>query len=156
MASVADPSTNLGRTSPLAKVVSTATTGTGASIGLLVFRLFAGGMMLVHGVPKLLAPGAFIDGLAKMGIPLPEVAGTLQLAGEVGLSILLIFGLGTRIAGGLMALMMLLTWLVAHASQGLIAENGLNGESALQFLAAGLVLAAIGGGRYAIDAILRR
>jgi putative oxidoreductase len=131
-------------------------TTTARCTGLLVLRVMVGVVLLVHGVPKLGNPGGFVKSVAGLGVPLPEVAGILQIAGEVGLGVALLIGLFSRVAGVLVAVMMGLTWVVVHAPQGLLAKTGLSGESALLLGLAGVAIALLGGGSYSVDRLLAK
>ena len=124
--------------------------------GLLVLRLMVGAVLLAHGIPKLGHPGAFIKMVASLGVPLPEVAGVLQMAGEVGLGALLLAGLLSRVAGALVAVMMGILWVVVHAPDGLLAQGGLSGETALLLAFGGLAIALLGGGSYSLDGVLAK
>ncbi|NAZ76188.1 DoxX family membrane protein [Kineococcus sp. T13] len=128
-----------------------------ASAGLLLLRLAAGALLLVHGVPKLSDPGGATGTAASLGVPAPDVAGWLVILGEVGLGALLVLGLLTRLAGGLLVLQMAGVWLLAHAPQGFLVDGRVNGENALLFAAVGLLLLCTGAGRWSADrALLRR
>ena len=126
------------------------------SAGLLLVRLVAGALLLVHGVPKLQDPAGATGTAAGLGVPAPDVAGWLVILGEVGLGGLLLLGLLTRAAGGLLALQMAGVWLLVHAPQGFLVEGQVNGENALLLGAAGLALAYTGAGRLSADAGRRR
>ena len=128
-----------------------------ASAGLLLLRLAAGALLLVHGLPKLSNPGGATGTAASLGVPAPDVAGWLVILGEVGLGALLVLGLLTRVAGGLLVLQMAGVWLLAHAPQGFLVDGQVNGENALLFAAVGLLLLFTGAGRWSADrALLRR
>ncbi|WP_279582822.1 DoxX family protein [Fodinicola feengrottensis] len=111
---------------PTAQEASTA-----RSVGLLVLRLMVGVVLVVHGIPKLANPAAFIHEVAGLGVPIPVVCGSLQIAGEVGLGLALLIGLMSRTAGVLVAVMMGLTWVIVHVPQGLLGKTGISGESAV-------------------------
>lgn len=149
-------STTGARGSMWSAMMGTTVSGVGGSVGTLVFRVIVGAVMLIHGVPKMLAPGEFFGQIGKMGVPLPEVAGVLQIGAEVGLPVLIMLGLGTRLAGALMAVSMVLVWLIVHLPMGLFQEGMLNGESAIMMAVAGLLLATIGSGKYAVETFMRR
>ena len=127
-----------------------------ASAGLLLLRLAVGALLLVHGVPKLSDPGGATGMAASLGVPAPDVAGWLVVLGEVGLGSLLLLGLLTRVAGGLLVLQMAGVWLLAHAPQGFLVDGQVNGENALLFAAVGLLLLFTGAGRWSADRVLLR
>ncbi|NAZ88733.1 DoxX family protein, partial [Kineococcus indalonis] len=124
--------------------------------GLLLVRLVAGALLLVHGVPKLLDPAGATGMAAGLGVPAPDVAGWLVILGEVGLGALLLLGLLTRLAGGLLALQMAGVWLLVHAPQGFLVEGQVNGENALLLGGVGLLLLFTGAGRFSLDGARRR
>jgi putative oxidoreductase len=126
------------------------------SMALLLLRAAAGGVLLAHGLQKLLVvtPGAFVAGLAQQGLPVPALVGWLLIAGEVGLGTLLVVGLAAKPAAGLAAVMMGLVYLTQHLlPAGFLADGagGLEGEPALLVLAISLALFATGPGRFALD-----
>ncbi|WP_432536495.1 DoxX family protein [Kineococcus arenarius] len=126
------------------------------STGLLLGRLVAGALLLVHGVPKLLDPQRATGTAASLGVPAPDLAGWLVILGEVGLGSLLLLGLLTRVAGALLLVQMAGVWLLVHAPDGLLVEGQVNGENALLLGAVGLVLLFTGAGRFSLDGVLRR
>jgi len=81
--------------------------------GLLVLRLAAGIIFIVHGWPKLnpnsemKGPAGFGGFLKQMGVPLPILFGWLVALLETVGAVLLILGLGTRILAVLFAIDML-------------------------------------------------
>lgn len=126
------------------------------NLALLLLRVAAGGVLLTHGLQKLLVltPGAFIGGLVQQGLPLPSIVGWLLIAGEVGLGTLLVVGLAAKPAAALAAVMVGLVYLTQHLlPAGFVADGagGLEGEPALLVLAISLALAATGPGRFALD-----
>ncbi|WP_432493514.1 DoxX family protein [Kineococcus auxinigenes] len=135
---------------------SAASTPSAPSTGLLLGRLVAGALLLVHGVPKLLEPQRATGMAASLGVPAPDLAGWLVVLGEVGLGSLLLLGLLTRVAGGLLVVQMAGVWLLVHAPSGFLVEGQVNGENALLLGAAGLVLLFTGAGRFSLDGVLRR
>jgi putative oxidoreductase len=128
----------------------------GTSTGLLVLRVAVGLLLLEHGVPKLVNPSNFIGTVSGLGVPLPEVAGWLQILGEVGLGSLVLLGLLTRIAGALQAIMMGLVWITVHLPKGWTPSSGLDGETALLLAVLGVVLVFTGAGAWSMDARLAR
>lgn len=146
------PTTGTVRTDRPQVVRSTTT----ASTGLLVLRLVAGALLLVHGVPKLADPATATGYAAALQVPAPTFFGWLSILGEVGLGTLLLLGLATRVAGTLLLAQMAGIWLLAHAPQGFLVDGQVNGENALLYAALGLVLALTGAGRFSADAVLLR
>ncbi|MDO8726667.1 MAG: DoxX family protein [Candidatus Methanoperedens sp.] len=106
----------------------------------LVFRVIIGLLFLSHGAQKL----GFLGGNAMTGFML--FIGVVEFLGGIAVTL----GFLTRLASLLAAIEMLLVYIVAHASKAILPlEN--NGELALLYLAAFLVIFAMGGVKYYID-----
>lgn len=124
-------------------------------LGLTILRVFLGAMLTIQGTQKILAgPQGFVANVQAMGAPLPEISSWLVILGEFGLGIALIFGVFTRIAGGLAALMMFLIWLATAAGDPLFTDApGITAGSLWFYFVAALVLAFAGGGTLSVDKI---
>lgn len=143
------------RTATRTATASPPTRGTGADVGLLVLRLVSGAVLLTHGIQNAADPAGHIASTAEYGVPLAPLTGSLSLLGELGLSVLLLVGLLTRLAGGLTAVLMALTWAVSALPDGLITEEpGVNGEQAVLLAVVGVAFATLGGGRFALDPVV--
>ena len=122
----------------------------GLDVGILIFRVLVSLLMLTHGVPKLMKffseePIAFADVL-RLGAALSL---GLTVFAEVICSVLLLFGLATRLA--LIPLIILMTTIVFHIH----AEDPLAvKEKAILFLLSFLVLFFTGSGRYSLDHVI--
>lgn len=118
---------------------------------LLFLRLFAGGMMFTHGWAKL---SSFGDLSETFPDPL-GVSSTLSLVlillAEVGGSMLLIFGLMTRLATLPLIFGMLMAIFVIHGEDPFAVR-----ELALLYLGMFGILFWSGGGKYAVDEIIRQ
>ncbi|HLA63431.1 MAG TPA: DoxX family protein [Rhodothermales bacterium] len=122
-----------------------------ADLGLLLLRVgFGLALALGHGLGKLPPSARFVEGVGEMGFPLPGLFAWLAAFAEFGGGLLLVFGLATRPAAGLVAINMLVAYFLSHG--GAFGE----GEKALLFALAALTLLIIGAGRYSVDALLRR
>ena len=145
-------------TSTTSAPVATSTRGAETTAaGLLVLRIVTGIIMIVHGWQKF-----FVDGIAgvsaffgSMGIPLAGVSATAVATIERVGGLLLIAGLGTRIVGALFAAAMAGAIVFVHAANGFLATAG-GYEFVLLLAAVGVALALTGGGRYAVDALIKR
>ncbi|MGO3886678.1 MAG: DoxX family protein [Mycetocola sp.] len=126
-----------------------------ASLGLLVLRLALGGLMLAHGLQKLLVWGvAGTQGsFAEMGVPMADIAAIGVIAVEVVGGVLIALGLGTRVVGVLIAIDMLVALFLVHLSAGPFASEG-GYELVLAFAAIGVALSLTGAGRYSGDAMI--
>jgi len=121
--------------------------GSTQACGLTILRITVGIVFLVHGYQKLFHMG--FHGVAGMfghiGIPLPMVSAVVVTLVEFVGGILLIAGVGTRVAAALLAVDMTVAILAVHLKHGFGAQNG-GFEYPLTLLAATLCLALAGGG----------
>ena len=121
-------------------------------LGLLLLRLTIGGLMLFHGVHKLLYGVGFIgDMLANMGLPSFIAYGAL--AAELIASLMIVFGVWTRLASMIFAGNMAVAILMAHSSE-ILTVNPMTGGWAIElpmlYLLGAAVLCLTGAGKYAI------
>jgi putative oxidoreductase len=127
--------------------------GVQVSVAALILRLAIGGLFIIHGYPKLGAQqrkqGA--EWMKSMGLP----GGFILLGGVVEFfgGVAILFGVFTSIIALLCALWMLsTTWLAA----GKMKKKFVGGyELDIILFLASLALAAIGGGIFSIDQLLR-
>lgn len=128
-------------------------TATLAAYGFLVLRLAAGLVFAMHGWQKLSIMG--IGGVAgffgMLGIPFPELAALVVTLVELVGGIALILGIGTRIAGALLAVNMLVAMALVHLANGFFMDtNGI--ELTLTLAAVSLFFALAGPGALSLDA----
>ena len=117
-------------------------------LGKLLLRLLLGGLMLFHGVAKLISGPAAIKGMvAAAGYP--AELGYLVYVGELVAPLLLILGVFTRPAALVIAVNMIVAVLLAHPKQ-LFTLNPNTGAWALElqafFLFTALAIALLGPG----------
>ena len=122
-------------------------------LGLLVLRLTAGGVGLLHGYQKIfqMGVGNFAKHLEGMNVPMPEVSAWLAALAEFGGGALIVLGLLTRLATLPFIFTMGVAFFVAH--KGVIVGEK-PGEPAL---VVGLMLVALlltGPGRFSLDAAI--
>ena len=119
-------------------------------IGLLIGRIALALLMLSHGLPKLQM--LFSDGPiqfpAVLGLS-SEVGLTLAVFAEVFCSLLILFGLGTRLATIPLIVTMLVAIFSIHAAD-VFAQK----ELAVLYLAGYLILLFGGSGKYSVDQLL--
>ena len=124
---------------------------------LLAARVTIGVVFVAHGWQKLHDWG--IDGtqhaFKTMGVPAPSVSALYATVVELVGGVLLIAGAFTAVAGVLLFLDMAGAFLFVHVDKGLFADKG-GYELVLTLAAAALVLAAVGAGRYSVQALLTR
>ena len=123
------------------------------AFGKLLLRLSLGVLVLFHGVAKIMHPQAIetISGrLSDLGLPSVLVYGVY--IGEVVAPLMLIFGVFARVAGTLVTINMIFALILVHRAQVflLTAHGGWDLELQWMYLACGLVIAFIGGGRFAL------
>jgi len=125
--------------------------GSTQACGLTILRIVVGIVFLVHGYQKLFHMG--FHGVAGFfghaGIPLPMVSAVIVTLVEFVGGIMLVAGIGVRIAAALNAVDMAVAVLFVHLKHGFNAQNG-GFEYPLTLLAATLCLALSGGGMFSL------
>src|SRR5690606_16254274 len=118
-------------------------------VALLIGRIGISLMMFTHGFPKISRlsqdPVKFMD---FMGLG-PAVSLSLAILAEIGCSILVILGLGTRFAAIPLIFVMLTAVLIAHASDPFATQ-----EKGFLYILMYLVLLITGSGRFSLDKVL--
>jgi len=120
-----------------------------ADLGKLIVRLTLGGLLLFHGIAKLLNGIGFIEGqLASHGLPTILAYGVY--IGEVIAPLMVILGYQTRIGALIIVFNMIVAIALVHGHQLLTMSS--NGGWALElqgfFLFTALALIFLGPGRY--------
>lgn len=116
------------------------------NIAVLVVRVFTSAMMLTHGGPKFMR---LLDGNLKFGDPLgigSEVSFLLVVFSEFFCSILIIVGLGTRLATIPLIITMLVALFIAHGDDP-ISEH----MNIIWYILAYITLMISGSGKYSLD-----
>lgn len=130
--------------------VNEATTAT--DIAVLIARIGIATLMLTHGIPKLMM---LISGGPIMFPPVfgmsPELSLVLAVFAEVVCSVLLLAGLGTRLALIPLFFTMLVAALLIHSSDPFAVK-----EPALLYSLVFGTLFFTGSGRYSLDYLLQR
>jgi putative oxidoreductase len=121
--------------------------------GKLILRLTVGGLMLFHGIAKILNPDAIghIGGmLGNHGLP-PVIAYGVYV-GEVVAPLMIIFGLFTRIGALILLVNMLFAVLLAHTGDlfTLTKHGGWRLELQAFYFFGALVIVFLGSGKYAV------
>jgi putative oxidoreductase len=124
-------------------------------IGHLLFaatRVFVGlSMALAHGMGKIPPAEGLIGALASKGIPAAVVVAWAVAFIEMLGGIFLAIGLFSRIMGLLWVIVMGGAAFIMHATDPFSTQ-----EKALLYLAFGVLYLAHGGGRYAVDTLIKR
>lgn len=119
--------------------------------GKLLLRLVVGGLMLFHGLHKLIGG---VDGISAMLVAkgLPGFIAYGVLVGEVVAPILLILGVLTRPAALVLAFTMVVAWLMVGLGEtAQLEKTGAWAiESLVYFFVAALAIAFIGAGKYSL------
>ncbi len=120
-------------------------------IAILIARAGIAILMLTHGIPKMmmLFSGAAVQFPGVMGMS-AELSLGLAVLAEVACSILLLAGLGTRLAVIPLIMTMLVAALFIHAADPFVKQ-----EPAFQYLLVYVVLLFTGSGRYSMDYLLQ-
>jgi putative oxidoreductase len=120
--------------------------GSKQACGLTILRIIVGVVFMFHGYQKLFKMGfhGVAGFFAHSGIPLPMASAVVVTLVEFVGGILLIAGVGTRVAAALLAVDMIVAILVVHLKHGFFAPMGF--EFPLTLLAASLCLVLSGGG----------
>lgn len=120
-------------------------------VGKLLLRLAVGGLMLFHGLHKLVAG---VDGISGMLVAkgLPGFIAYGVLVGEVVAPCLLILGILTRPAALVLAFTMIVAWLmVGIGATGSLDKTGAWAiESLVYFFIGALAIACLGAGRFSV------
>jgi putative oxidoreductase len=124
---------------------------TSASLALLILRVGIAGLMLTHGIPKLLMlfSGTPIQFPPVLGMT-AEVSLALTVFAEVVGSLFILAGFATRLAVVPLAITMLVAVFLVHGADPLSAK-----EPALQYLLVYLALLFTGSGKYSVDYLLQ-
>lgn len=120
-------------------------------LGKLIIRLALGGLLLFHGIDKLMHGVGFIEAhLARHNLPAVLAWGVL--IGEVLAPLMIILGFHTRVGALLIAVNMLIALILVHSHQFLTlsSNGGLRLELQLFFLLSALAVFFFGSGRYSL------
>lgn len=134
------------------KLLSVGQTSKTTDIAILIARISIAGLMLTHGIPKLLMlfSGAPVQFPPVMGMS-AELSLTLTVFAEVICSAFLLIGFATRFAVIPLTITMLAALFLIHAADPLSVK-----EPAMQYLLVYIVLLLAGSGKYSIDYLLER
>ena len=126
--------------------------GSDSNIGLVILRVFIGAALLTHGWGKMFGGlGGFTQGVASMGIPLPQVSAFLAAFAESFGAILLAIGLLTRPAAFLIVATMGVAVGVAPGGQPFAAQ-----EAGWLYLVPALFFLLKGAGHWSLDRLVSK
>jgi putative oxidoreductase len=128
---------------------------------LLIGRILLGLIFLRSGSDKLLNIDGFAAGLARNGVPMSTFFGWLGAVVEFISGVAIVFGFATRYAAVLMTAFVIVATLIAHrywelADAGARRMNDINFYKNVAIIGGAFYLFVTGGGRYALDTLLRR
>lgn len=115
-------------------------------LSLLILRLGSGGMMLTHGIPKLMR---LAEGNMKFSDPIglgPELSLIATVFSEVICALLIVFGFWTRIGAFFLGFTMFVAAFIRHLEDPFGQK-----EKALLYFVMYLVLWIAGSGKYSLD-----
>lgn len=121
-------------------------TSTNYNLGLLLLRLGFGGMMLTHGIPKMMK---MLSGDFSFGDPIgigEPASLVLAVLGEVVFPILVIIGFKTRLSAIPVIITMAVAAFIVHAADPFGTK-----EMAILYLIGFTAMALLGAGRYSVD-----
>ncbi len=131
----------------------TAIEGFIANLGYAALRAYVGlAVAFNHGIKKLPPSESFISGVQNMGFPMPEVFAFAAAISEFAGGLLLALGLLTRPAAFFILTTMLVAGFIRHAND----PFGGGKELAITYAFCAVMFIAIGAGKFALDALLRR
>jgi putative oxidoreductase len=122
-------------------------------LGKLIVRLGVGGLLLLHGIHKLLGGIAPIKGLV-VAHHLPDLLAYGVYVGEIAAPVLVILGLFARVGGLLIAVNMVVAVALAHMAQIALLDPSTGGyvlEAEVFYLLGGLAVALLGAGKLSLN-----
>lgn len=125
------------------------------TVAVTALRVATGVILAVHGAMKLMDLPGTTQGFAQLGIPYPQYAVYLAIAGELFGGLGLVVGLLTRVAalGTLCSMAVAIGYV--HIGHGLLAKNG-GWEYPLLLALVSLFFVTHGAGRASLDAWFSR
>jgi putative oxidoreductase len=127
-------------------------------LALLMFRCGVGAVMMAHGINHVIGGGK-IAGTARwfgsMGMKGPLMQAWVASITEIGGGLLLVTGLLTPFGGAGVIGVMAVAWIINHRANGFfIFRPGEGCEYVMILLLSGLVIGAVGPGRWSLDEAL--
>ncbi len=124
-------------------------------VAVTVLRVMVGVILAVHGAQKLMDIPGTMQGFAHLGIPYPQYAVYLAIAGEFFGGLGIVVGLLTRVAalGAMCSMAVAIGY--AHIGHGLLAKNG-GWEYPLVLALVALYFVTHGAGPASVDAYIAR
>lgn len=127
---------------------------------MLLFRIFIGGCLIVHGLGKMgiVGPGnmaGFTGWLKSLGLPFPAAQARAAMISELLGGTMIVLGLGARLAAVICCVTMLVAAFFGHKGGGYLITNTPPGnEYALNLAVLMIVLFLLGPGLFSFDHLL--
>ena len=120
----------------------------GCEMAILFLRVFIGGVMLLHMIGKLQDYDNYVLNFQSIVGLNHATSFALSILFEGLFAVMIIMGVGTRLAAALMAIVM-----IVSICEALMLGTVTDGESKLEFIYIGIYISLVisGGGRYAIS-----
>lgn len=122
----------------------------------LAARILIVALFLPAGIGKLAGFDGTVGYIGSVGLPLPTVGAALAVAVEIGASLALLAGFGTRIAAAVLAVFTLVASVFFHAYWATPADQAYVAEllffKNIAVVGGLLMLVAYGAGRWSVDA----
>ena len=120
----------------------------GCEMAILFLRVFIGGVMLLHMIGKLQDYDNYVLNFQSIVGLNHDTSFALSIFFEGLFAVMIIMGVGTRLAASLMAIVM-----IVSICEALMLGTVTDGESKLEFIYIGIYITLVisGGGRYAIS-----
>lgn len=134
-----------------AKYLETNLSQTKIDVGTLILRLIGGGMMLSHGIPKLMK---LLSGNFQFADPIglgPEISLILTVFAEFLCALLILVGFGTRLAAIPLMITMLVAAFIVHG-----ADPWGKKEFALIYFFVYAAIFYLGSGNYSVDSKMKK
>lgn len=125
----------------------------GRPLAPLVLRVVLGGLFIWHGIDKFDAGISMIEDMFTMwGVPVPGLTAPLTAVVEIVAGVMLVLGLGTRIAAMALSVVMVGALIYVKQDLGIISSEPMPGAELDLALLAGLVaILVLGPGQFSAD-----
>jgi putative oxidoreductase len=125
----------------------------GRPVAPLVLRVVIGGLFIWHGIDKFDAGISMVEGMFRLwGVPVPGLTAPLTAVVEIVAGVMLVLGLGTRIAAMALSVVMVGALVYVKRDLGIISSAPMPGAELDLALLAGLIaIVVLGPGRASLD-----
>lgn len=124
-----------------------------ASVAMLAFRIVIGIAFVLHGLPKIMAPMTWMEG---MGMDTPGIMQAIAAFAEFGGGLAIVLGLLTPVAAFGILVTMIGALFMVHFPAGdvFVSMNQQTFELPLLYAVSAFVLMMVGPGSYSVDAMM--